>query len=152
MNGSDKEHQDDGSGFVIRRDLSINAWFGRVGSKDALPENKPSLWLITDPSITNEEALFVAAGCEEEGVPLAWDIKSGVSGGSAELSRMACMRSRLEVGLGIDSHRKGTVSLIAVTDAPYIEGDADTPARLRWLGQAAARISKGEPIVKETRE
>ena len=149
MNGSDKEHQDDGSSFVISRDLSINAWFGRVGSKDALPENKPSLWLITDPSITNEEALFVAAGCEEEGVPLAWDIKSGAS---AELSRMACLRSRLEVGVGIDSDRKGTLSLITVTDAPYIERVVDTPARLRWLGQTAGRISKGEPIPKETQK
>jgi len=149
MNGSDKEHQDDGSSFVIIRDLSMNAWFGRVGSKDALPDNKPSVWLVTDSSFTYEEALCIAAGCEEEGVPLAWDIKSGAS---AELSRMACLRSRLEVGVGIDSDRKGTLSLIAVTDAPYIEHDADTPARLRWLGQTAARISKGEPIAKETQE
>lgn len=133
----------------------MSTWFGRVGSKDALPENKPSVWLVTDSSFTHEEALFVAAGCEEEGVPLAWDIKSGTIsefGESAELSRMACLRSRLEVGLGIDSHRKGTISLVAVTDAPYIKRDADTPARLRWLGQTAARMSKGEPIAKETQK
>ena len=127
----------------------MSAWFGRVGSKDALPDNKPSVWLVTDPSFTYEEALFVAAGCEEEGVPLAWDIKSGAS---AELSRMACMRLRLETGVGIDSNRKGDISLVAVTDAPYIERNADTPARLRWLGQAAAKMSKGEPIAKETQE
>ena len=127
----------------------MNAWFGRVGSKDALPDNKPSVWLITDPSFTNEEARFVAAGCEEEGVPLVWDIKSGAS---AELSRMACLRSRLEVGLGIDTSRKGTLSLVAVTDAPYIERDVDTPARLRWLGQTAARMTKGEPLAKETQK
>ena len=126
-----------------------SAWFGRVGSKDALPDNKPSVWLVTDPSFTYEEALYVAAGCEEEGVPLVWDIKSGAS---AELSRMACLRSRLEVGVGIDSHRKGTLSLLAVTDDPYIERDIGTPARLRWLGQTAAKISKGEPIAKETQE
>jgi hypothetical protein len=128
----------------------MNAWFGRVGSKDALPDNKPSVWLVTDSSFTYEEALLVAAGCEEEGVPLAWDIKSGDFGESAELSRMACLRSRLEVGLGVDSHRKGTISLVAVTDAPYIKRDADTPARLRWLGQTAARMSKGEPIAKDS--
>jgi len=127
----------------------MNAWFGRVGSKDALPDNKPSVWLVTDPSIDVEEASIVAAGCEEEGVPLAWDIKLGTS---AELSRMACLRSRLEVGIGIDSLRKGTISLVAVTDAPYIERDADTPIRLRWMGQTAARMSKGESIAKETQE
>ena len=132
----------------------MNAWFGRVGSKDALPDNKPSVWLVTDPSFTYEEALFVAAGCEEEGVPLAWDIKSGTpkSGTPGELSRMACLRSRLEIGVGIDSRRKGALSLVAVTDAPYIERDADTPAKLRWLGQTAAKMSKGEPIAKETQE
>ena len=127
----------------------MNAWFGRVGSKDALPDNKPSVWLVTDPSFGVEDAVIVAAGCEEEGVPLAWDIKSGTS---ADLSRMACLRSRLEVGIGIDSRRKGTISLVAVTGAPYIERDVDTPARLRWIGQTAAKVSKGEPIAKETQE
>jgi hypothetical protein len=127
----------------------MNAWFGRVGSRDALPDNKPSVWLVTDSSISYEEALFVAAGCEEEGVPMAWDIKSG---SSAELSRMACLRSRLEVGVGVDSHRKGALSLVAVTGAPYMERKADTPARLRRLGQTAARIAKGEPIAIETQE
>jgi hypothetical protein len=127
----------------------MSAWFGRVGSQDALPDNKPSVWMVTDPSFKYEDALFVAIGCEEEGVPLAWDIKPG---SSPELSRMACLRSRLEVGIGIDSFRKGAVSLVSVTDAPYIERDAGTPARLRWLGQTAAKISKGEPIAKENQE
>lgn len=127
----------------------MNAWFGRVGSVGALPENKPAVWMMTDPSFSPDDAAVIASGCEEEGVPLAWDIKSGTS---AELARAACMRSHLRVGIGIDGSGNGSIALVAVTEAPYIEGGANSPARLRWLGQTAARISKGEPVAlyKET--
>lgn len=127
----------------------MNAWFGRVGSVGALPENKPSVWMITNQSFSTVDAEAVASGCEEEGVPLAWDIKSGTS---AELARMACMRSHLKVGIGIDASKRGSIALVSVTEAPYIERAADSPAGLRWLGQTAARISKGEPVTKETME
>jgi hypothetical protein len=127
----------------------MNAWFGRVGSVGALPENKPSVWMITDQSFPTGDAAIVASGCEEEGVPLVWDIKPGTA---AELARMACMRSHLKVGIGIDAARRGSIALVSVTEAPYIEHSADSPARLRWLGQTAARISKGEPVTKETME
>ena len=105
--------------------------------------------MITNQSFSAENAEAVASGCEEEGVPLVWDIKSGTS---AELARMACMRSHLKVGIGIDASKKGSIALVSVTEAPYIERGADSPAGLRWLGQTAARISKGEPVTKETME
>jgi hypothetical protein len=105
--------------------------------------------MITDQSFPSEDAKAVASGCEEEGVPLVWDMKPGAS---AELARMACMRSHLKVGIGIDASKNGSIALVSVTEAPYIERGADTPARLRWLGQTAARISKGEPVTKETME
>jgi hypothetical protein len=124
----------------------MSAWFGRVGG-GGLPESKPSVWLLTDASLGESEARAVAAGCEEEGVPLAWDVKSG---SSSELARAACLRSRLETGIGIGTERQGAIALVSVADAPYLERDADTPSRLRWLGQTAARLSKGEPIVYET--
>jgi hypothetical protein len=127
----------------------MNAWFGRVGSVGALPENKPSVWMISDETLSLNDAAIVASGCEEEGVPLVWDIKSGTA---PELARMACMRSHLKVGIGIDSAKKGSISLVAVTNAPYLERGADSPERLRWLGQTAARLSKGEPIARETME
>jgi hypothetical protein len=124
----------------------VNAWFGRAGD-GALPDGKPSVWLLTDASFEESEARAVAAGCEEEGVPLAWDVKSG---SSSELARAACLRSRLETGIGIGPDRKGAIALVSVTSAPYLVRDADTFPRLRWLGQTAARISKGEPVVYET--
>jgi hypothetical protein len=123
----------------------VNAWFGRAD--DALPEGKPAVWLLTDASFEESEAGAVASGCEEEGVPLVWGAESG---SSSELARAACLRSRLETGIGIGRDRGGAIALVSVPDAPYLERDADTPSRLRWLGQAAARLSKGEPMVYET--
>ncbi|MDR1377700.1 MAG: glycerol dehydratase reactivase beta/small subunit family protein [Synergistaceae bacterium] len=132
----------------------MSAWFGRVGAgKDALPDNKPSVWLVTDASFKESDAKAVGAGCEEEGVPLAWftqNAKNVGSGSSSELARVACLRSRLETGIGICPERKGAIALFSVADAPYLERDVNTPSRLRWLGQTAARISKGEPIMYET--
>ncbi|MDR1651734.1 MAG: glycerol dehydratase reactivase beta/small subunit family protein [Synergistaceae bacterium] len=125
----------------------MSAWFGRVGSPDALPETKPSVWLVTDPSFDEASARHVAAGCEEEGVPLAWDVRSG---NSPDLARIACLRSRLEVGVGIDSERRGAIALVSVANVPYLERSAATPGTLRWLGQTAARMSKGEPVMAET--
>jgi hypothetical protein len=125
----------------------MNAWFGRVGTGDALPEKMPALWLATDPSCPESHARYVADGCEEEGIPLAWEVKKG---DAAELARFACLRSQLEVGIGIGADGEGAIALVAVTDKPYIVRGASTGGPLRWLGQAAARISKSQPIPRES--
>lgn len=124
----------------------MNRWFGKVGTGDALPDNMPALYLMTDDSCTDERAKFVAAGCEEEGIPLAWDVKSG---SAAELARFACLCSQLEVGIGIDAKGNAAIALVTVTEKPYVERPAVTPGELRWLGQAAARMSKSQPIIEE---
>jgi len=121
----------------------MNAWFGRVGSSGALPDGKPSVWLITSPSWTEEDAKLVAVGCEEEGVPLAWDVKPG---SAADLAREACLRSHLEVGIGIGEGKEAAIALVHVSDRPYVTGSAERPGELRWFGQAAARISKSQPV------
>lgn len=121
----------------------MSAWFGRAGTKDALPDEKPCVWLITDPSWSESDARRVAAGCEEEGVPLAWDVRAG---GAWELARSACLSSRLEVGIGIDAGKDAAISLVQVSGYPYVTRTADGPEELRWIGQAAARISKSQPV------
>ncbi len=124
----------------------MSAWFGRVGTKDALPDGKPCVWLITDPSWTEEDAKYVAAGCEEEGVPLAWDVRPG---DAAELARKACLSSHLEVGIGLDAAKGAAIALVHVSDRPYVTGAAEDVEKLRWIGQAAARISKSQPVPEE---
>lgn len=121
----------------------MSAWFGRVGTPNALPEGKPSVWLITNSSCTEADAKKLAAGCEEEGVPLAWDVRPG---SAAELARAACLRSHLEVGVGIDEKNEAAIAIVHVSDHPYVTGIAEGPEELRWFGQAAARISKSQPV------
>jgi hypothetical protein len=121
----------------------MSAWFGRVGSPDALPEKMPAIWLVTDPSCPESRARFVADGCEEEGIPLAWDLKDG---SAEELAHFASLRSQLEVGIGLGADGLGAIAVVAVADRPYISRAAVTERPLRWLGQAAARISKSQPI------
>jgi hypothetical protein len=126
----------------------VSVWFGRAdGGVQA--DDRPSVRLMTGVSFGESEARAVGSGCEEEGVPLVWDVLAldAESGSSAELARSACLRSRLETGIGIGPDRKGAIALVSVPDAPYLEWNADTPLRLRRLGQTAARLSKGEPIV-----
>lgn len=121
----------------------MSAWFGRVGTPGALPDGKPSVWLITNSSLSEEEAKRLAAGCEEEGVPLAWDVRPG---NAADLARAACLSSHLEVGVGIDERKEAAIAIVHVSDRPFVTGIAEGPENLRWFGQAAARISKSQPV------
>jgi hypothetical protein len=109
----------------------------------------PAIWLVTDPSYPEAEARRVADGCEEEGTPLAWSVRSG---DTKELARFACLSSQLEVGIGIGRDGSAAIALVAVNNEPYIEMDAADVRQLRWLGQAAARISKSQPIPAEVPE
>ena len=123
----------------------FSVWFGQVGTPSALPEKKPAIWLITDPSCPEDAARKVADGCEEEGTPLAWDMRQG---SASDLAREACLSSHLETGIGIGPDGTAAIALVSVSEKPYIKmtsGAADEK-RLRWLGQAAARITKSQPI------
>jgi len=126
----------------------MSAWFGRIGSDDELPEKMPAIWLVTDPSCPKSRARFVADGCEEEGIPLAWDVRQG---SAQELAKFASLSSHLEVGIGLDA-KGGAIALVAVTDKPYIMRAAESGKHLRWLGQAAARMSKSQPVPEESGE
>jgi len=101
------------------------------------------VWLITDSSWTEADAKRIAAGCEEEGVPLAWDVRQGEA---ADLARTACLSSHLEVGIGLDAVKSAAIALVNVSDRPYVTEVAEGAEKLRWIGQAAARISKSQPV------
>jgi hypothetical protein len=110
----------------------------------------PAIWLITDPSCPEDAARKVADGCEEEGTPLAWDVRPGDAN---SLARAACLSSHLETGIGIGPDGTAAIALVSVSEKPYIElraADAMDTRQLRWLGQAAARISKSQPIPVES--
>jgi hypothetical protein len=127
----------------------MNTWFGRVGTENALPEKMPSVWLVTDMSCPEEYARFVAAGCEEEGIPLSWHVQPG---NSHELSYFASTRAQLQVGIGLDGNGIGAVSIVSLPGQPYVSEEARTEESLRWLGQVAAKLSKGQPLPLKKQE
>ena len=115
------------------------SWCGRVGE---LPSDRPSVHLFVDPSVDNSVPLWIGAGCEEEGVPLSWEERPG---DADALARAAAARSRLEVGLGLDG-TGGAVALAKIPQRAYVVHPGTDRTTLRFLGQAAARLAKGEPL------
>ena len=120
----------------------MSAWFARKGE---FPNEKPSILLLMSSRLDEASARYVGAGCEEEGVPLCWDYQDGKA---EELSSLASVRSRLEVGVGLDAEG-GSISLLKIPGGSYLQSKGVSPAELRWIGQAAARLSKGEPLPVE---
>jgi len=109
-------------------------------------ENKPTIVLLLSDSCPNEWIRHVGAGCEEEGVPLAWDKKA--EGKAASLAREAAVQSRLEVGVGVDE-RESAVTIFSLSEhPPYITAfHSGNPEVLRWLGHNASRLVKREPLL-----
>ncbi|MCC6223051.1 MAG: glycerol dehydratase reactivation factor [Thermoleophilia bacterium] len=85
-------------------------------------------------------AAALAAGFEEEGVPLACE--PGSPPDALALAHQAAVRSGLGLGIGGDAERLVLV-LAAWPGRPYLELPA---ARARLLGQAAARVATRRPL------
>ena len=81
----------------------------------------------------------LAAGFEEEGVPL---VVESAEGDALELARAAARRSLLGLGIGGDLDRLALV-LAASSARAYLESP---PADARSLGHAAARIAARRPL------
>ncbi|MDD4364451.1 MAG: glycerol dehydratase reactivase beta/small subunit family protein [Synergistales bacterium] len=110
------------------------------------PAERPAMVLLASPSVSEEEILALGAGSEEEGIPLVWE---RLEGDAASLAREAAGRSRLEVGVGLDG-AAGAVTLAKFPEERGVylrEEGPDLP--LRWIGQAAACLVKGEPLPRK---
>jgi hypothetical protein len=81
----------------------------------------------------------LAAGFEEEGVPLTIEIAEGTPQG---LAREAAKQAVLGVGLGGDAERLVLV-LAAAPGDPYLEGPA---SNARSFAQNAARVAARRPL------
>ncbi|HEY7197042.1 MAG TPA: glycerol dehydratase reactivase beta/small subunit family protein [Gaiellaceae bacterium] len=87
------------------------------------------------------EAAGLAAGFEEEGVPLTIE-RAGEDGSPEALARIAAKRSPLGLGIGGDGERLALV-LAAAPGRPYLEAPV---ADARRFGQAAARVAARRPL------
>ena len=101
----------------------------------------PAIFLLVD---NHEERVtsLVGTGCEEEGVPLVWDY---ISGSQEHPAHEASMRSRLDTGIAV----RGRTASIGISHLPgraWMEMEIDDDRLWRWIGQAAARIVKCQPM------
>jgi Dehydratase medium subunit len=80
-------------------------------------------------------AFALAAGFEEEGVPLTLELVD--DGDPVALAREAAKVAVLGLGVGGDRERLALV-LAAAPGRPYLEAAA---ASARWFGQSAARVA-----------
>lgn len=101
----------------------------------------PAIFLLID---NHEERIvsLVGTGCEEEGIPVVWDY---ISGTQAHPAHEASMRSRLDTGIAICG-RTASIGISHLPDRAWIEMEIDDDRLWRWLGQAAARIVKCQPM------
>lgn len=106
------------------------------------PPERPGLVLLLDSPEKESLAAMIGTGCEEEGIPIVWDSVPSCEGHPAHA---ASMRSRLDIGIAV----KGETASIGVSNLPgraWIEMDVHDDRLWRWLGQAAARMVKGQPL------
>jgi hypothetical protein len=87
----------------------------------------------------------LAAGFEEEGVPLTVEARWGEA---FALAREAARRSPLGLGVGADSDGLVLV-LAAAPGSPYLSARA---AEARGFGHAAARLAAGRPLARRGHE
>jgi hypothetical protein len=124
----------------------MNPWCRPL--KDA-PTDRPAVTLLAAPSVPEEAIGALGAGSEEEGIPLVWE---RLDGEASALAREAARRSRLEVGIGLDGRAASvTPAKFPEERGVYLhEEGPDLP--LRWIGQAAACLVKGEPLPPKMKE
>ena len=87
--------------------------------------------------LTCVDASSLAAGCEEEGVPV---LIRRCEGSAEALARLAAAESLLGIGVSIDA-RGGMIVLAAAPGSPYLTG-----TDLRLLGHQAACIAARRPL------
>ena len=112
------------------------------------PPERPGLVLLLDSPEKESLAAMIGTGCEEEGIPIVWDFVPSCEGHPAHA---ASMRSRLDIGIAV----KGETASIGVSNLPgraWIEMDVHDDRLWRWLGQAAARMVKGQPLPPPPRD
>jgi hypothetical protein len=100
---------------------------------------------VTDPlvlGLVSETAPVsaLAAGFEEEGVPLTLEVVE--EGDPVALAREAARAAALGLGIGADGKRVVLV-LAAATGRPYLQASADGA---RDFAQAAARVAARRPL------
>lgn len=104
----------------------------------------PCIYLYHSEVLENKSRFNeILWGIEEEGIP--YEVKALDCNISEELSHLASVKSKLAVGIGIDSEGKVTVTFNKLPEnKPLFTADLDDNLdKLRNLGANAGRLVKG---------
>lgn len=105
-----------------------------------MPEQRPCIVLLLNPPLDAGIAERIGLGCEEEGIPLAWD-----SAKPEDTPHAAALRSRLDVGI-VAGEGRASLGVTQVPEGAWMKVAVEGPEDWRWVGQAAARLVKGQPM------
>ncbi|SCX55400.1 Dehydratase medium subunit [Klenkia marina] len=106
----------------------------------------PALVLEHEPGAPAEVLREVAAGAEEEGVPLR--SRPGSAYGAVQLAHAAARDSRLSVGVGVTAEGAVAVHHAQLpADHPALEVVGGAAVDWRRAGRVAARVVTGLPLV-----
>ncbi|QTX32027.1 propanediol utilization protein [Aminithiophilus ramosus] len=118
----------------------MNVWCRPL---DRAPDDRPAIVLLASDAVDEGALSLVGTGSEEEGIPLVWGRGEG---DAVALAQKAARRSRLEVGIGLDGiHAAVTLAKFPGERGAYLRESVAGPS-LRWIGQAAACLVKGEHL------
>lgn len=116
----------------------MKGWCERLAD---VPPERPCIVLLLAAGVDERVAEAIGTGCEEEGIPAAWTRALSPE----DTAHAASLRSRLDVGVLV-MDAKAAVGVAQIPDRAWLDVGAAGPADWRWVGQAAARIVKGQPM------
>lgn len=106
-----------------------------------MPNERPCVVLSLLPPLGRDIAELIGTGCEEENIPLAWDMAQDAE----ETAHAVAMRSRLDVGI-LAKDGEAAIGVTQVPEGAWMELKIKRSEDWRWLGQVAARLVKGQPM------
>ena len=109
------------------------------------PVEKPALVLHHGPDADPVVLRQVAAGAEEEGVPLRVEAVAGAD--AVVLAAAAAQASRLSVGVGVSGSAVAVHHAQLPVDRPALEVAGGDRVDGRRAGRVAARVVTGLPLV-----
>lgn len=108
--------------------------------------NKPSIYIFCNEKIKNNELVNqIGYGIEEEGIPFKVYFKEENS--AYNLAKNAAQRSKLGIGIGIDSNNKVVLQMEKLSKkSPIFDKKIEDFFQAKIMGINAARLEKKIPF------
>ena len=114
---------------------------------DKMAVDRPCVMLSLHKPVDEKVVDYIGAGCEEEHIPVAWSVADDLS----ETPHDVSLRSRLQVGIVAEQGR-AYIGVVHLPGKIWLDAEMKTQQLWRWLGQAAARVVKSQPMPPTPKE